>query len=213
RRTVRHPGGVALDLLAAVEDDVLQRLDGGGDADGLGVAEVLAGELHPAARAGAGGPDRGATAPRGDMAGSGLLGLAEALEVGRTLDRVGLGLRRLEAHAGGSGTLALALVDDQAVRLGGSQRVRLASPHPALRATLSPEGRGDGGLRHELARAAGGFGGAAGGVVEGALVLQPLLRQALVDPVVLGLLDLADEIVDGKAGLFLGHAERSGTDF
>ena len=34
RRGGGAPGGVALDLLAAVQDDVLERLDGGGDADG-----------------------------------------------------------------------------------------------------------------------------------------------------------------------------------
>jgi len=46
---VRHPGGVALDLLAAVEDDVLEGFDGGRDADGLRAFEVLAGEVDAAA--------------------------------------------------------------------------------------------------------------------------------------------------------------------
>jgi hypothetical protein len=62
----------------------------------------------------------------------------------------------------------------------------------------------------------GGLGGAAGGVVEGALVLEPLLRQALVELLGLGLLDLADEVVDGKGrllGLAGRHAERSRTGF
>ena len=54
----------------------------------------------------------------------------------------------------------------------------------------------------------------AGGIVELALVLQPLLREALVELRVLGLLDLADEVVDGKGRLLLGllgHRERSRT--
>jgi hypothetical protein len=42
---MRHPGGGAFHLLAAVEDDLFQRLHRGGDADGLGVFQrlVLAG--------------------------------------------------------------------------------------------------------------------------------------------------------------------------
>ena len=66
-------------------------------------------------------------------------------------------------------------------------------------------------LRHQrLDAGAVGFGGAAGGVVEGALVLQPLLRQALVQPLGLGLFDLADEVIDGElggSGLFGRHGE------
>ena len=58
------------------------------------------------------------------------------------------------------------------------------------------------------------LGGAARGVVEGALVLQTLLRQALVEGLVLGLFDLADEVVDGElgfagAGRLRGHDRRS----
>ena len=59
RRAVGLPGGVAFDLLAAVEDDVLEGAHGGGDADGLGAGEVLAGEGDLFAGGGAGGFDFG----------------------------------------------------------------------------------------------------------------------------------------------------------
>ena len=39
---VRHPGGGAFHLLAAVQDDLFEGLDRGGDADGGGVFEALA---------------------------------------------------------------------------------------------------------------------------------------------------------------------------
>ncbi len=113
RGAVRHPGGVAFDLLAAVEDDVLEGLDGRRDADGLRALEVLAGEVDAAAprlarlvlRDGAARLLRMRLGNTGgwDVAEAGLFGFAEAVEIGRADDGVGLRFRGLQRHAGGGG--------------------------------------------------------------------------------------------------------------
>ena len=120
----------------------------------------------------------------GLVAEAGLLGLAEA-EVD-AVDGVDLGLVHARRHAGGG----------VVVGLGG--------------AALFEGGL----LGFGLARGLFGVGGVGGGLlvgaVEGALVAHALGIERLVGGQVLGLLDLAEEIVDGKIGFagtcrFWGH--------
>ena len=121
------------------------------------------------------------------MAEAGLRAFAHAREID-AVDGVDLGLAGLGGHAG----------DGVVAGLGG--------------AALFERGLGLGGLCLGLLGVLAGLGfvlgDLAGGHVHGALVAQALLRQALIGHHVLGFLDLAEEVVDGKFG-FAGRADFS----
>ncbi len=201
---VRHPGGGALHLLAAMQDDLLERLDRGGDAHGLGVFQAFAlarlglfgGVGQRAADLGEGLGVLGGLVAQlggGDMAEPGLRGFAQAIEID-AIDGVGLGFGGARRHAG----------DGVVAGFGGAALFQ--GGQLALGGLLGLGGfLGSGGL----GRIGGGCGGLVG-TIHPHLVAHALGIKRLAGGKVLGFFDLAEEIVDRKLSFagargFVGH--------